>query len=271
MVSKISVLKQTIDNFPTVRVIACSGGIDSMLLATLIHRLSPFNTHVIHAVSHAVPKMATNRVLEWASVEEWNIQTVYAGELENKIYINNPVNRCYYCKSMLYQTVYNAFYDRDMRQAVVLSGTNCDDLGDYRPGLEAANEFNVRHPFVEAGITKNDIRSIARYLDLPFSDIPASPCLSSRIYTGTTITQDRLNVIEVAEQLLIDLLDLDLVRCRIRGNDMLIEVNEKDRNKITPSVIDFIYSKVGFHYAWLKSISLDKGSYIMGNAFVGLK
>jgi len=173
------------------RIIACSGGIDSLLLATIAFRSAPGETRIAHAISPAVPQEATQRVCDWAAHEGWQVEWVQSGEFEDERYLSNPVNRCYYCKSNLYHSL-QQLNQLQTGGAVMMSGANLDDLGEYRPGLIAAEENSVHHPYIEAEIDKASIRAIARQLALPFSEIPASPCLASRLYTDTRVTSDRL-------------------------------------------------------------------------------
>ncbi len=131
---------------------AVSGGVDSMTLATLAHRRLDTVPRMVHATSPAVPSEARRRVERHASAEGWALEVIDAGEFADADYRANPVNRCYFCKSRLYGSI-----DAVIRAAgggLVASGTNRDDLGDFRPGLRAAEEKGVRHPFVEAGIGK---------------------------------------------------------------------------------------------------------------------
>ncbi len=202
--------------------IAVSGGIDSMTLAYVAHRTSP-GTRMYHALSPAVPTQATDRVKHYAAIENWSLALIDAGEIADPRYTSNPVNRCYFCKTNLYDTVVAN------TSLPVASGTNTDDLGDYRPGLIAADEHRVRHPFVEAGIDKRGIRSIASELGLDdLKDLPASPCLSSRITTGIAIDPALLPVINEIEQRLWTLVPVALsptsIRCRIRPNEVALEI-----------------------------------------------
>jgi uncharacterized protein len=267
----ISVLQKIIEDLPIQRVIACSGGVDSMLLATLAHRISPEFTRILHAASYAVPKQATQRVQEWGAEEGWNLEIIDAGELSDPQYVSNPVNRCYFCKSKLYESLHSLLINIGDCEGVVLSGANIDDLRDYRPGLIAAKEYSVRHPYVEASIGKEDIRTIARDLNLPFSELPASPCLSSRIYTGTIVTPMRLQAIEAAEHMLNELLELDVVRCRIQENEMLIEVSEVDYAIVSDNIINTVESAIKGKFSWLDSVRMNHSPYQMGRAFVGEK
>src|SRR5882757_897872 len=123
--------------------IAVSGGVDSMTLAVIAHRTRDAATTMFHAVSPAVPPEATERVRRYARSEGWDLQVFDAGEFGDTNYLSNPVNRCFHCKTHLYGAI------ADRTSATLLSGTNIDDLGDFRPGLAAARTFDVRHPLVE--------------------------------------------------------------------------------------------------------------------------
>lgn len=202
--------------------VAASGGVDSMTLAYVAHRVNPAS-YVYHALSPAVPGQATARVREYARRESWNLELIDAGEIDDPEYAANPANRCYFCKTNLYDTVAG---HTDM---TVVSGTNTDDLGDYRPGLIAAEEHNVRHPYVEVGIDKNTLRDIARSLGLhDLSELPAAPCLSSRVTTGIAIDPELLPLINEVEQALWAALDSGLplagIRCRIRPEGVAIQL-----------------------------------------------
>ena len=249
------------------RVIACSGGIDSMLLATLAHRHSSAATIVAHAVSPAVPSEASKRVREWAEQEGWNLVIVESGEFEDENYLNNPVNRCYYCKTNLYRALHD-IADELTADQTIMSGANVDDLGEYRPGLIAATENAVRHPYIECDVDKNGIRKVARYINLPFSDIPASPCLASRLYTGTTVTAARLGAVESGEAAIRTLTGIAVVRCRVRGEKMCVEVSDADREKITPELLAKLCGVVRGHKAGLNEVSLDPQPYHPGRAFI---
>lgn len=206
--------------------VAVSGGVDSMTLAFVAHRVNPASV-MFHAVSPAVPQQATLRVRRYAAREAWQLRIVDAGEIQDPDYLANPANRCYFCKTHLYDTVCR-FTDLP-----VASGTNMDDLGDYRPGLDAAEEHAVFHPYVEAGIDKAGLRDIAKTLGLTdLQELPAAPCLSSRVTTGITIEPNMLPVINEVEQSLWEYLPAHLpisgVRCRIRPGAIAIEVDSTE-------------------------------------------
>jgi len=199
-------------------VIALSGGVDSMTLAH-IGAGSGARVEMYHAVSPAVPPHATARVREHAHAHGWDLRVVGAGEFDDPAYMANPINRCYFCKSNLYARLAEA------TEAAICSGTNTDDLGDFRPGLGAAAERGVRHPFVEAGIDKAMIRRIARDLDLDdLADLPAQPCLSSRIETGLAIDAGDLALIDRVEQVIAERLGPGDIRCRVTRAGLRIEV-----------------------------------------------
>lgn len=206
--------------------VAVSGGVDSLTLATFAHRRLGAGVEMFHAVSPAVPAEATRRVEALARQEGWKLQVIDAGEFADAEYRSNPVNRCFYCKTNLYGAV------APRTRAQVVSGTNLDDLGEYRPGLSAAKNHGVRHPFVEAGIDKKTVRAIARHLGLPeVAELPSAPCLSSRIETGIAIDPAMLGLVHAAEQMVTRSLETSkpaprTVRCRVRARGVVIELDE---------------------------------------------
>lgn len=200
--------------------VAVSGGVDSMTLAVVAHQVLGRDARMLHASSPAVPKDASERVRRYAERLGWRLRLMDARELEDPRYRSNPHDRCFYCKTNLYSTM-AALVD-----CLLVSGTNRDDLGDYRPGLKAAGDHGVRHPFVEAGIDKAGVRRIARALDLPdLAELPASPCLSSRLETGIPVDPLVLGAIDRAEGLVRDALAPRTARCRVRRQGVVIELD----------------------------------------------
>jgi len=200
--------------------VAVSGGIDSLTLATAAHRARSGQVAMHHATSPAVPPEATERTRTLAAAEGWQLDVFDAGEFADPSYRANPVNRCFFCKTSLY----GAVAQRTTQQ--IVSGTNLDDLGEYRPGLEAARAHDVRHPFVEAEIDKRTVRALAAELGLgALAELPSAPCLSSRIETGIRIEAPVLAMVHAAETLVAARLSPRTVRCRVRANGVVIELD----------------------------------------------
>ena len=215
--------------------VALSGGIDSLVLSavcsTVAQREQGLSCTVFHAVSAAVPEQATARVKECAAKFSWNLQIINAQEFADPNYRINPVNRCFYCKSALYGAI------REMTSAVILSGTNTDDLSEFRPGLKAADNFGVRHPFIEAEIDKAEIRRLApRYGIGQYSELPAAPCLASRVETGISIEPDELRSINAIELLIADKFAPKTVRCRLRQGTVTIEIDQKSLPEVQSNI-----------------------------------
>ncbi|MDD5216737.1 MAG: ATPase [Candidatus Omnitrophica bacterium] len=266
--------------------VACSGGLDSLLLSTLAHRLFPRRTLIVHGTGPAVPAEASVRVQGYAEKEGWRLVFVNAGEFECEDYVRNPVNRCYYCKRRLYETLLRFGYDPQsdrygiisengadaetggLKRYPVLSGANVDDLGEYRPGLDAAREAGVRHPFIEAHIGKDDIRALCRFLKLPFAELAASPCLSSRVYTGTRVEAQWLTLIDSIESRLKRMTGVKVVRCRMKQRNLFIETLREDYDKFPPDLIRDLENEILSKHKEMESLSLDSEPYQPGRAFV---
>jgi len=214
--------------------IAVSGGIDSLTLACVAMQENDASV-VFHAVSPAVPEVATRRVQQFAKERNWQLQIIDAGEFSDQQYRENPINRCFYCKSNLYGEIAR------LTEFTILSGTNMDDLKDFRPGLKAAENHKVRHPFVEAGINKQGIRKLASKLALKqIAELPASPCLSSRVSTGLRIDPEELHLIEKVESSVSQLLANTDIRCRRTINGYRIEIEPRALSCLKEHEIDAI-------------------------------
>lgn len=191
--------------------VAVSGGVDSLTLMTIAAVARPGQAVAVHAVSPAVPQEASERVRQLAGQRHWPLRILRAGEFEDPDYLSNPLNRCYFCKSNLFKAMFRA-----MPRATLATGTNTDDLGDFRPGLAAARESGVWQPFVDAQISKQTIRAMALAEGLPeIAALPAQPCLSSRIETGIAVRAEDLAFVHGMEQLLSARLGPGDHRCRI--------------------------------------------------------
>ena len=208
--------------------LAVSGGVDSMTLAHVAHRLSRASTTMYHAHGPAVPKAAGERVTAHANRQGWNLVTIDAGEIADEHYRANPVDRCYWCKTHLYSRI------RAVTTDTIASGTNTDDLSDYRPGLRAAKERDVVHPYIDAGIDKATVYAIAAHLGLDdLERLPAQPCLSSRVETGIAIDAHDLAFIDAVERALAARLGRErVVRCRVTHAGVVIELGDADDEAI---------------------------------------
>jgi pyridinium-3,5-biscarboxylic acid mononucleotide sulfurtransferase len=212
-------LGRELDGYARIAV-AVSGGIDSLTLATVAARRLGDRVEMFHSLTASVPQAATRRTRSLAASLGWSLHVIDANEFARAEYVTNPVNRCFYCKQSLYAEIARH------TDAQVVSGANTDDLGEYRPGLAAAAQARARHPFIDAGIDKATIRAIARHAGLgDLAEIPASPCLSSRVETGISISAPMLRRIEAAEIAVRARIAAASVRCRIRGTGVVIEID----------------------------------------------
>ena len=245
--------------------IAVSGGVDSMTLASFAHLvLGAGRVRMVHGVSPAVPPAATDRVRAQAETEGWRLHVVDAGEFADERYRANPVNRCFFCKSNLYETL------AMMSGGVVLSGANTDDLGDYRPGLEAAAASGVRHPYVEAGLAKADVRALARRLGLPeLATLPASPCLSSRVETGIRIEADTLRLIDRVEDWIREALAPETVRCRVRRIGIVLELDPETLGRLGEAGRAALIADARRRFPGVGDTPVQLTAYERGSAFIG--
>lgn len=202
--------------------IAVSGGVDSMTLAHAAHAVLPADgVQVFHAISPAVPQEATQRVRDHGRRFGWDLAVLDAGEFSDPDYLRNPVDRCYFCKSNLYARI------RERTGHEIASGANLDDLSDYRPGLLAARERRVLHPFVESGFRKADVRRLARHFGLTdIAELPAQPCMASRIETGLRVTPEDLWLVETLERELRATAPAATIRCRVVRGGVRLELSD---------------------------------------------
>ena len=248
--------------------VAVSGGVDSLTLATVAHRTMPEPPLVVHAVSPAVPGEATARVRAEAAREGWHLRVIEAGEFADPAYRENPVNRCFFCKTNLYGAI------RRVTERQIVSGANLDDLGEYRPGLDAAREHGVRHPFVEAEFSKAMVRALARDLGLgAVAELPAAPCLSSRVETGIRIEPETLAFIHAVERLVGDGLaetgPKRAVRCRVRAAGIVVELDPQSLASLPEAAQADLGRRIAEHApARLATAPVSFAPYRTGSAFL---
>lgn len=242
-------------------VVAFSGGVDSTLVAVAAHSVLGPKALAVTAVSPALAQRELEETVRLAESFGFAHRIIHTNEMAQEGYVANSPQRCYFCKTELY-TQLTALAGQENYQWVV-NGANTDDIGDYRPGMEAASEHKVRSPLVEANLTKDNVRSIAKSLDIPIWDKPAQPCLSSRIPYGTPVTVENLSKIEQTEDYL---RSLGLKEVRARHHDKLcrIEVGENEidfafehRKEIVSAVKKIGYLWVSLDMSGLRSGSLN--------------
>jgi uncharacterized protein len=241
--------------------VAFSAGVDSTFLLKAAYLAIGERVIALTASSPSVPPGEIDAAKAFAQSLSCRHIVLDSHELENPAYSQNPANRCFFCKDELYR-ICRAEADK-LGLATVVDGTNLDDLQDHRPGLQAANEWGVRHPLVEAEMTKADIRRYSRDLDLPTWDKPSSPCLSSRFPYGTEINLERLKQIGSCEIFMKDLSFREF-RVRYHGDLARIEVSQNEIDRLfEKSIRDAIvkkFNEVGFRY-----VSLDLQGFRSGS------
>ena len=243
-------------------VVAYSGGVDStFLLKAAVDTLGTENVLACIGVSSSLGKSQYNRAIECAAnigaaLEEVEVHEV----LDTKYSANNP-DRCFHCKSHLYTVLQNIAEKKGFGS--VICGCNFDDMDDFRPGNKAARVHGVLSPLAEARMTKDDIRNMSRKLNLPTADIPASPCLASRLTYGLEVTEQRLKQVEEAEDFL---RKLGFVEFRVRHHDTIarIEVRPEDMEKVTTErrrqkIVEKLKS-IGFKYITVDLQGFRSGS-----------
>jgi uncharacterized protein len=247
--------------------VAFSGGVDSTFLLKVAHDVLGEQAVAITAKSCSFPKRELQEAIQFCEKEGIRHLVVESEELTIDGFAQNPPNRCYLCKKELFEKMQETA--REQGLAYIAEGSNMDDNGDYRPGLQAVAELGVKSPLRASGLAKEEIRALSHMLGLPTWEKQSFACLSSRFVYGETITEEKLGMVDRAEQLLLDL-GFHQVRVRIHGKMARIEVRPEEFGKLmeekTREQIVTSFKEYGFTY-----VTMDLQGYRTGSMNETLK
>ncbi|MBQ8151869.1 MAG: ATP-dependent sacrificial sulfur transferase LarE [Firmicutes bacterium] len=241
--------------------VAFSSGVDSTFLLKVCKDVLGEKVIAVTARSCSFPERELKEAISYCSENNIDHIIVDSEELDIEGFRQNTINRCYLCKKELFTEIGDVAKARGIKY--IVEGSNIDDNGDYRPGLQAVAELGVKSPLRHAGLTKEDIRALSKEMDLPTWDKQSFACLSSRFVYGETISEEKLGMVDKAEQLLLDL-GFHQVRVRIHGTIARIEImpeefgkllEEEVREKVTET-----FKSLGFSY-----VTMDISGYRMGS------
>lgn len=241
-------------------IVAFSGGVDSSYVALIAHQEIGSKALAVTAESPSYPGHQRNVALDLVKQFGFRHEFMASAEMEDPNYVENPSNRCYFCKHELYTKLQQMAESRGIRY--VIDGNNLDDMGDYRPGRQAGRELEIRSPLIEAGLNKEEIRKLSRLQGLPTWDQPASACLSSRIPYGSRVTVEKLRMIERGEEIM---RALGFSQSRVRHHDEVarIEISREELPKaLNVEMFDRIggeLKKLGFRF-----VAVDVEGYRSG-------
>ncbi|MBQ9157676.1 MAG: ATP-dependent sacrificial sulfur transferase LarE [Eubacterium sp.] len=255
---KYSILQEYLRGLGSVAV-AYSSGVDSTFLLRAAREALGDKVIAVTAKSCSFPKRELDEAAAYCKTEGIRHIVVESEELEIEGFRSNPVNRCYLCKHELFEKILKIAEENGM--AYVVEGSNMDDNGDYRPGLKAIAELAIKSPLRYAGLSKEEIRALSKELGLPTWDKQSFACLASRFVYGETINEQKLGMVDRAEQLLLDL-GFHQLRVRIHGNIARIEVLPDEFEKILEhrDIIVKQFKNYGFSYVTMDLMGYRTGS-----------
>ena len=242
-------------------VVAYSGGVDSTYVAYIANAELGARAVCITGESASLPQYQRGELKQVVDTFGFNHEIIETRELENPEYLANNSNRCYYCKDELYSQLESIAVQRQI--VAIVDGSTVDDLDDFRPGRQAATQHAVRSPLIEVGLSKAEVRVLSKLASLPTWDKPASPCLSSRIAYGTSVTIERLSDIDRGEEIL---RELGFKEFRVRHHDALVRLEisptemEKVLHKDVVAELARRFRDLGFKY-----VTLDLQGYRSGS------
>jgi uncharacterized protein len=240
--------------------VAYSGGVDSTVLLKIGTDVLGAHCIGVLGISPSLAAEEKNQALRLAKQIKANVDVITTGEMENPLYIQNDQRRCFYCKQELYTEIWRLAEKRKIHY--IVDGTNADDINDYRPGMEAARELQIRSPLLEAELGKDDIRGLARYLKISIWNKPAQPCLASRVMYGQSINPRMLQRIDRAEQF-IKSRGYEVVRVRSMGSSASVEVGKNEVTRALQEAETLIIVKRLRHLGF-QQVYIDPDGYRQG-------